>query len=239
MNKLWLKLLLIGLTGFGGGFAAGFFTHKKMNDVKFEEVSEEEMAKIEERVNAAKEKAEENKEKDIPSTEDLPEDEDKLRMALQGKTPYYKADEEQKKAYEKLWNATKEYSSEENANDIPTQEDEEDSEDDEDTEDDIPETDEFVDPPHEIDLADFWNDRNDYDKVTINWFEPDNVWVDENEDIIPDPKSYIGMEVKDLFASNSPNDDPDTRFVRNDKYKSDYEITRRHRSYHETVGGVD
>ena len=29
--------IFIGVAGFAGGFAAGFFAHKKMNEVKFEE----------------------------------------------------------------------------------------------------------------------------------------------------------------------------------------------------------
>ena len=233
MNKLWVKLLIAVVSGFGGGFAAGFFAHKKMNDVKFEEVTEEEMAQIEEKVNAAKEKAEKEKKDILP--DDLPENEDKLRMALQGKTSYAKADEEKKKQYEKIWSTMKDYSDEENANELPIQEEEEEEDEEQD---DIPEEPDF-DPPHEIGLADFWNDRNYHDKVTIDWYEPDNVWTDEKGEIIDNIESYVGMEVKGLFASNSPDDDPDIRFVRYDKRGSDYEIIRHHRSYHETVGGVD
>lgn len=229
--NLGIKIGIGVLCGFGGGFLAGFFTHKKLNDVQFEEVSEEEMKSIEEKVNAAKYKAEEQaKANDIP--QELPDDPDKAKLVLQGKTPYAKADEEQKRAYEKLWNATKDYSSEENADELPTAPEIE-------TKVEDIQEEEYVEPPHEIDLADFYNDRPEYDKVTIQYFEPDNVWLDEKEEIIPDIKSYVGLEVKTLFASNSPDDDPDTRFVRNDKYGSDYEIIRHHRSYRETVGGVE
>ena len=235
--KVWLKILIGVAVGFGGGFASGFFAHKKLNDVEFEEVSEEEMKSIEARVEEATKRATENavpKEKDIP--ENLPDDPDKLKMALQGKKPYSEADKEQKLAYERMWATTKDYSSQENADNLPVM-DEEAFEEQENAEE--PEKpDEWVDPPHVIGLADFYNDRPENDKVTINWYEPDNTWLDENEDVIPDIKSYIGMEVAELFASNSPDDDPDVRFVRNDKYGSDYEIVRHHRSLRETVGGV-
>lgn len=243
--KIWIKILIGAACGFAGGFASGFLFHKKLNDVQFEEISEEQMKEIEQKVSAAKEKAETKKEeKELP--ENLPEDPDKLKLALQGKKPFIEADAEQKQAYEKLWKATKEYSNEENANELPTQED-------------IPEeeftqeeylsqleqeaekeaADEYVEPPHVIGLADFYNDRPENDKITIHWYEPDNVWLDENEEIIPDIKSYIGMEVKSLFASNTPDDDPDVRFVRNDRYGSDYEIIRHHAGFRETVGGVE
>lgn len=240
--NLWVKIGIGTLCGFGGGFLAGFFTYKKMNDVKFEEVSAEEMKEIEEKVNAAKYKAEAAAPK-VPSSDipkDLPQDVDKAKMVLQGKTPYARADEEQKMAYEKLWAATKDYSNEENANELPTMKEEEFSEDEENDDAYVLEDrqNDFVEPPHVIGLADFYNDRPEYDKVTIKWFEGDNTWVDENEEIIPDIKSYIGMEVKDLFASNSPEDDPDVRFVRNDRYGSDYEIERHHMSFREAVGGV-
>lgn len=238
--KIWIKILIGVVTGFAGGFASGFLVHKKLNDVQFEEVSEEQMKEIEQKVNAAKEKAE-AKEKELPET--LPEDPDKLKLALQGKRPYIEADKEQKQAYEKLWNATKEYSNEENANELPTQDEEEFTEEEYvnqlEQEAEKEAADEFVEPPHVIGLADFYNDRPENDKVTIHWYEPDNVWLDENEEIIPDIKSYIGMEVKTLFTSNSPDDDPDVRFVRNDRYGSDYEIIRHHRSFRETVGGVE
>lgn len=238
--KIWIKILIGVVTGFAGGFASGFLVHKKLNDVQFEEVSEEQMKEIEQKVNAAKEKAE-AKEKELPET--LPEDPDKLKLALQGKRPYIEADKEQKQAYEKLWNATKEYSNEENANELPTQEEEEFTEEEYvsqlEQEAEKEAADEFVEPPHVIGLADFYNDRPENDKITIHWYEPDNVWLDENEEIIPDIKSYIGMQVQTLFASNSPDDDPDVRFIRNDRYGSDYEIIRHHRSFRETVGGVE
>lgn len=238
--KIWIKILIGVVTGFAGGFASGFLVHKKLNDVQFEEVSEEQMKEIEQKVNAAKEKAE-TKEKELP--ENLPEDPDKLKLALQGKRPYIEADKEQKQAYEKLWNATKEYSNEENANELPTQDEEEFTEEEYvsqlEQEAEKEAADEFVEPPHVIGLADFYNDRPENDKITIHWYEPDNVWLDENEEIIPDIKSYIGMQVQTLFASNSPEDDPDVRFIRNDRYGSDYEIIRHHRSFRETVGGVE
>lgn len=247
--KPWIKILIAGVIGFGGGFASGFLTFKKLNDVKFEEISEEEMAEIEKKV-AEKQKTKEP-ETDIhvndyiDTVRELPEKVDELRKALQGKTPYIQADNERKKAYEKMWNATKEYSNEDNANGIPTvpivdpAEEEYPSE-----EDDIDEAEEenenaFDDPPHPISLSEFYNERPEYDKVTIDWYEPDDVWLDEKEEIIADIRSYIGIEVRGLFASNTPEDDPDIRFIRNDRYGSDYEVVRHHRSWWETSGGTE
>ena len=253
--KLWVKILLGAVAGFGGGFAAGFFTHKKMNDIQFEEVTEEQMAEIEQKVAAAQAKAAEEA-KTAPAvvegtkieTEKLPEDPDKLKNALQGKTPYMDADKEQKLAYEKLWKATAEYSNKENADQLPTERERTDTDGDEEAfdedfisqiEQEAEKGNDFVEPPHPISFAEFSNERPEYDKITIHWYEPDDVWVDENEEIIPDSDSYIGMKVEGLFASNTTNGDPDIRFVRNMKYGSDYEVIRHHRSYWDTVGGVE
>lgn len=244
--KIWIKIAIAGIVGFGAGFGVGFLVHKKVNDIQFEVISEEEMDELEKNFNEKVESKKDDILDKYKNVEDLPEDVDKLKNALQGKTPYIQADQDQKMAYEKLWNATKEYSDEENANDIPTlTPDDDDANLDEEFLEQIEEEaaeagNDFVDPPHVISLADFYNDRPDYDKITIDWFEPDNVWIDEREEIIADISSYIGMlQVNELFAKNTANDDPDIRFVRNDNYGSDYEIVRHHRSYKETVGGVD
>ena len=256
--KPWIKIIIGVVCGFAGGFAAGFLSHKKMNDIQFEEISEEEMKEIEARIqnkdisdgsDKTKEEIEkvfDSPVKNIFTDEQLPEDPDKLRNALQGKTPYMKADSEQKTKYEEMWKTVKEYSSESNANDIPTEEagpGEEEFDEDflEMIEEEAAEPGKgFVEPPHLIDLADFYNDRPEFDKVTIHWFEPDNTWIDDNEDIIADISSYIGMEnVDKMFAKNGPGDDPDVRFVRNEQYGSDYEIIRHHRSWQETNGGVE
>lgn len=253
--KPWIKIFIGVVCGFAGGFAAGFFSHKKMNDIQFEEISEEEMKEIEKSIQNSKETVRESVEQVFkePVTEifektDLPENPDELRNTLQGKTPYIQADKDQKLMYEKLWNATKEYSDEDNANNLPTEAEErgpEEEEFDEEflemLENEIVEPgSSFVEPPHMISLSDFYNDRPEFDKITIEWFEEDNVWIDEKEEIIGDISSYIGMlDAPSLFKVNGPEDDPDVRFVRNDQYGTDYEIIRHHRSWKETTGGVE
>lgn len=251
--KPWIKIFIGVMCGFAGGFAAGFFSHKKMTDIQFEEISEEEMKEIEEKIqNNKKEPTEEVKESK-PETKilkdgDLPTDPDKLKLKLQGKTPYIQADAEQKTAYEKMWKITKSYSDEENANDIPV-EGESVGPEEEDFDEDFLEMIEeetvepgssFVEPPHIIDLPAFYNDRPDFDKITINWWEEDNVWTDEKDEIIPDISSYVGeVDIVGSFKKTEPGDDPDVRFVRNDQYGTDYEIIRHHRSWKEETQGVE
>jgi hypothetical protein len=259
MKPIIVKIF-IGLVGFGGGFAAGFLAHKKMTELKFEEVSEEEFQQIEQSVASDTKTDSHDKSsletspvsEDIGAAQNLPDDPDEMRNQLQGKTPFIKADEEQKMAYEKLWKATKNYSSEENANSIPTfngeKLPEEDGEDEHPSEEDFDEDflerieqeaveagNNFAHPPYQVDLAGFWNDHPEFDHITINYYEPDNVWLDERDEIIADISSYIGSN-QDLFKQPGMDNDPDVRFICNERYGTNYEIIRHHRSYKETVG---
>ena len=127
--KIWLKVLLGVIGGFGAGFASGFFVHKKINDVQFEEVSEEDLDKLLEGLQdgtknlpsgneEAAKKADFDRNKAIQEAGTNP---DKLRNALQGKTPYIQADNDKKQEYSKIWDTVKSYSNEENADEIPTE----------------------------------------------------------------------------------------------------------------------
>lgn len=252
--KWWIKLLLGISGGFGAGFAAGFLFHKKLNDVQIEEVTEEEMALLE--AQATKEQKLEPKSEavlsskaEVESLQDLPEDPDKMRINLQGKVSYIQADQEAKEKYANIWTAIKKYSDEENADDLPVPKHEE--EEDDDLSDNVEEgfDEEFleviekeqvepgqIDPPHPISLSEFYNERSEYDKITIDWYEP-FTFVDEREEIIADLTSYVGdIDIRKLFGSNGPNEDPDIRFVRNEQYGTDYEIIKHHRTWQETTG---
>lgn len=237
--KPWIKILIGVVSGFAGGFAAGFLFCKKLNDIQFVEIDEEEMAKIEEDLKKTvdentKEARQEVIKKAVEEAD--PQNEDELRNALQGKVSYIRADQEAKQKFASAWSTVKDYSDEENANSMPV--DIEEGFDEEFLETIEAETVEpgQVEPPHIISLSEFYNERPEYDKITIEWYEEDNVYVDENEEIIDDISSYIGMNRDKLFKENGPDDDPDIQFVRNEQYGSDYEIVRHHMSYKEATG---
>lgn len=257
MMRLWLKILLGVVGGFAGGFAAGFFTHKKINEVQFEEVSEEELdklmesmpndilSKIENNTQETHSKAPSKAEKALDTYSSNP---DKLRNALQGKTPFIAADDEKKKEYSKMWQTVKGYSNEENANDLPVpDEDNLDLEKSIDKEfmDILDDVDDPISPPgsekiFKISLGEFYQDHREYDKITIDWYDEDDILLDEREEIIADPTSYVGCQIKELFAGPSIDGDPDAVYVRNDKYATDYEVIRHHASYKKmTIGDSD
>ena len=243
-----LKVIIGVVCGFAAGFAGGFFAHKKINDLKFSEIeegTEEENAKGEETEKTSETPAQKV---DLPAStlQDLPEDPDKLKMALQGKKSFIEADKEAKKAYEKVWNTVKNYSNEENANELPVQEDFMEEVDGDfineienvEPEDVVTQT---FEPPHPISFSDFYNDRPEYDKITITWYVPDKTFIDEREEVIADISSYIGdIDIDKLFKETMAGEDPDVRFIRNEQYGSDYEIIRMHKSWAaESVGGSE
>lgn len=240
-----VKIAMTAVISFGAGAIAGFFFHRKLTDVQFEEIDEAEMAGIEERlIQKENEKKEEHQVTEI-TDDDLPTDPDKLRLTLQGKVSYLHADQEAKEKYAKIWGAVKDYSNEDNANDLPVE-----GENTGDLEEGFDEN--FLElleeeriepgqvaPPHPISLIEFYNERNEYDKITIDWYEPDT-FVDEREEIIADLKSYFGdIDIKKLFSKCGDDEDPDIRFIRNESYGTDYEIIRHHRSWTETIGGSE
>ena len=244
--KPWIKILIGAISGFAGGFAAGFFCHKKLNDIQFEEIDEEEMSKIVSDISEKKETETADKMKTLTgrvndiSAQGKTEQEytNELHKAIQGKVSYVKADQEAKARFADAWANIKDYSDEENADDLPVYDI-----DDEDLDEDFLEQleEETVDPgqvtpPHIITLSEFYNERPEYDKVTIEWYEEDNVYVDERGDLIDDISSYIGFNAGKIFEKTNPDEDPDVRFIRNERYGSDYEIVRHHMSYKEANG---
>ena len=238
--KPWIKITIGVIFGFCSGFGAGFLFHKKLNDVEFEEITEEEMAAIEkeaQKLDPVKEEALAASRAHVESVQDLPEDPDKMRINLQGKVSYIQADHEAKEKYFQLHETVKEYSDEANADEFPIEEnfDEEFLE--------MIENEEVepgqVAPPHIISLADFYNERNDYDKITIDWYEPDK-FIDERNEEIANIETYVGMiDIQKLFDRNTDEDDPDIRFIRNEEYQTDYEIVRHHRPYTTNAGGSE
>lgn len=275
MKPILIKVL-IGVIGFAGGFASGYLVHKKMNNIQFEEITEEEMDALEKDnhpVQASQEQVEESKtSEEIGAAQELPEKPDDIRNALQGKTPYMKADADTKTAYEKLWKATNEYSNSDNADQYPVWKSEsaiaadtigvtnngaekdidKDTDEAEDSEEEFDQ--EFIeqleqeaeaaqnyfdDPPHQIDLISFYNDHPDWDSITIHWYMEDNVWIDENEEKIPDIASYTGIKNLNPFNEEPIDDDQDIRFWANPQYHTNYEFIRHHRSWAEASGEVN
>lgn len=70
--------------------------------------------------------------------------------------------------------------------------------------------------PYVIDEDEFL-EENQYDKITISYFEDDSVFVNQEDDIISDGMEFVGEENISKFKN-------DVLYVRNEKLGVDYEV---------------
>ena len=93
------------------------------------------------------------------------------------------------------------------------------------------------DGPYLISIEEFSDERREYSKISLTWFEIDTTLMDDREHLIDDVTSSVGNEFHVNFGFRSQDDN--VVYVRNDKVGSDFEITRDQRSYQEVVLGFD
>lgn len=89
--------------------------------------------------------------------------------------------------------------------------------------------------PYIISVKEFMEDREEYDKTTITYFEDDDVLCDEREEVIPNVEYTVGNEALIKFGELS--EDKNIVYVRNERTSTDFEILRDRRSYAEVVLG--
>lgn len=89
--------------------------------------------------------------------------------------------------------------------------------------------------PYIISIEEYMQDRPNYDKNTLTYFEEDDVTCDERESVIPDAENVIGTEALTRFGDKSKNEN--AVYVRNEELEADFEILLDKRSYSEVVLG--
>jgi hypothetical protein len=90
--------------------------------------------------------------------------------------------------------------------------------------------------PYIISLEEFMEERTDLDKLTLTYYEGDDVLCDERDVAILDYEKSIGDEALSKFGHLSK--DPNVVYVRNEKSEADYEIVKDQRSFSEAVLGI-
>jgi hypothetical protein len=94
--------------------------------------------------------------------------------------------------------------------------------------------------PYVISLAEFSNDEEDFDKITLRYFEEDDTLNDElgsrRGDDSTIPNESVGQANLERFGIGSQNED--IVYVRNEQLKIDFEVIRDEGSYTETVLGL-
>ena len=94
-----------------------------------------------------------------------------------------------------------------------------------------------VDPdnPYLIPVSEFMDDSNNYEKISITYFEGDDTLADERDMIIPDIAGTVGLESLNKFGYGS--DSSSTVYVRNQRLNTDFEIIKREDEYSAFVFG--
>lgn len=77
------------------------------------------------------------------------------------------------------------------------------------------------------------DDRPEYDKVSVTFFEGDDSLVDENSKIIPDLEACLGTDALTKFGLFSK--DKDIVYVRNERREVDFEVVRDSRRFLEYI----
>lgn len=88
--------------------------------------------------------------------------------------------------------------------------------------------------PYVISLEEFQEGMPHYDKLTLYFYEDDEVLTDDQEEIIDDEEQIVGTEALQCFGHLSH--DPEVVYVRNSNASTDFEVIRLSKSYAETVG---
>lgn len=91
--------------------------------------------------------------------------------------------------------------------------------------------------PYVINIEEFTDDNDDYDKLSVTYYEGDDVLADEGDGVIPEPSTIVGIDALTRFGDGS--DDEHIVYVRNEKLASDFEIVRDARSYSSVVLGLE
>jgi hypothetical protein len=90
--------------------------------------------------------------------------------------------------------------------------------------------------PYIISLEEFMEERTDLEKLTLTYYEGDDVLCDDRDVAILDYEKSIGDDALSKFGHLSK--DPNVVYVRNEKIEADYEIVKDHRSFSEAVLGI-
>lgn len=101
---------------------------------------------------------------------------------------------------------------------------------------DPPENDLQYEKPFVISREEFDEEFLHFDKITITYYEKDDVLADEQDEIIPDVEAVVGYDSLSRFGDMS--DDDCVVYVRNVRLGADYEIILAQESYAESVLGI-
>lgn len=90
--------------------------------------------------------------------------------------------------------------------------------------------------PYVVSYGEYIEDDEDYDNVTVTYYEGDDTLADDQEKIIPDIEGTIGRNNLGSFGLQS--EDDDVVYIRNERLKVQFEVVKDEREYAQAVMGV-
>lgn len=90
--------------------------------------------------------------------------------------------------------------------------------------------------PYVITEEEYMTTENDWDKLTMMYYEEDDSLADDREQLVSDVEAVVGDEALDHFGYGT--NQKNAVYVRNPRISSDIEILRDKRSYQEVVIGI-
>lgn len=90
--------------------------------------------------------------------------------------------------------------------------------------------------PYEIPVGFFMQNAGDIEQICLTYYEEDNVLVDDRDQPVPDIEGVVGTANLDQFGHLSQ--DENIVYVRNEKMRADYEVSRHPGSYAVEVLGM-
>jgi hypothetical protein len=91
--------------------------------------------------------------------------------------------------------------------------------------------------PYVISYEEFAEEMNNFEKLTLNYYEDDDVLTDEEDGVVTDVIGVVGDDALTSFGDRS--EDPEVVYVRNEKLETDYEVIRLSKSFAKDVLGYD
>lgn len=91
--------------------------------------------------------------------------------------------------------------------------------------------------PYIITVNEFMQGEQDFEKITVTYYEGDEVLVDERDEVIHDLEGTVSSSCLNFFGQGS-NDDSIV-YVRNEKLEVDFEVVRHQGRYTVVVLGMD
>lgn len=95
---------------------------------------------------------------------------------------------------------------------------------------------EGTDKPYVIKVDEFMQDNEEYDKITVTYYEYDNTLASEDDSIINDHRTIIGEEFPNYIGWESGSDH--CVYIRNERIGSDFEVLVNPNGYEAEVLGI-